>query len=164
MKPPKPTYSSADTGVSDQEQKDHIGQGQLKDDHQGKCVKSKKKKSKKPFLRLFKSKKKDRSRGAAKSNGKKSKSKETDIIDEELSSTQTKQSKVTMPKVEKATKDSESSKDLPSDKEDLAVTVNSLKTVKSQLGSDHEAGNSSSLSLPRTPKLLLPKMVRLQVI
>ena len=62
-----------------------------------------------------------------------------------------------MPKVEKATKDSESSKDLPSDKENLAVTVNSLKTVKSQLGSDHEAGNSSSLSLPRTPKIAPPK-------
>ena len=45
VKPPKPTYSSADTGVSDQEQKDHIGQGQLKDDHQGKRVKSKKRKA-----------------------------------------------------------------------------------------------------------------------
>ena len=119
--------------------------------------KPKKKKGKKPFLRFLKSKKKDRSRGAAKSNGKKSKSKETDIIDEELPSTQKKQNKVTMPKVEKATKDSESSEDLSSDEEDLAVSIKSLKTVKSQLGSDHEAGNSSSPSLPRTPQIAPPK-------
>ena len=115
--------------------------------------KPKKKKSKKPFLRFLKSKKKGRSRGAAKSNGKKSKSKETDIIDEEVPSTQKRQSKVTMPKVEKETKDSESSEDLSSDEEDLAVSIKSLKTLKSQLGSDHEAGNSSSPSLPRTPKI-----------
>ena len=138
MKPPKPTYSSADTGVSDQEQKDHIGQGQLKDDHQGKRVKSKKKKRKKPFLRLFKfkSKTKDHSKDA-KSKSKKAMLKETeDIIDEEPSSVQKKQSKIT--------KDSESSKDLPSDEEDLAVSVNSLKTMKSQLGSEHEDVSPSS--------------------
>ena len=132
---------------------DHEDVSPSSDVKPAKLDKPKKKKSKKPFLRFLKSKKKGRSRGAAKSNGKKSKSKETDIIDEEVPSTQKRQSKVTMPKVEKETKDRESSEDLSSDEEDLAVSIKSLKTVKSQLGSDHEAGISSSPSLPRTPKI-----------
>ena len=57
----------------------------------------------------------------------------------------------------KGSESTDSSGDSSSDEEDLAASVNSLKTVTSQLGSDNEAGNSSSLSLPGTPKIVPPK-------
>ena len=163
IKPPKPSSSSADTAVSSQEHHIQNAKGQLKDEQQGKYDKPKKKKNKKRFLRFFRIKKKDHSKGASKSKGKKAKSNNTgNTIDEERLSGHMKQSnppvegnakdKPTKAQISKASwdekvlkitqssmyKGTDSSEDLSSDEDDLAASVNSLKTVKSQLGSDQE--------------------------